>query len=126
MNPEGVTPHSTETGPVEHQHPGPGRYVTIARRADAFADDCEKALVIVTFRQPPPGCRATVLDGERLRSSGSMAVWRRGNQLLIEAARPEATDRPWAHREERAQTATQQAEPSLPSAPPVDATPRLH
>jgi competence protein ComEC len=102
---------------------GDGRYVTIARRPDAFADDCERALVIVTFRQPPPECRATVLDGDRLRSSGSMAVWRRGEKLLIEAARPEATDRPWAHREERAQISTPQAEPSSPSVRPVDATP---
>jgi cytochrome c oxidase subunit 4 len=30
MNTEVAQTHSAETGPVEHQHPGPGRYVTIA------------------------------------------------------------------------------------------------
>jgi competence protein ComEC len=98
---------------------GQGRYLTIARRADAFADDCEKALVIVTFRQPPPGCRATVLGRDQLRSSGSMAIWRRGDGLVIEAARPEGTDRPWAHREAVEQVAAAPAAASRP----VDAAP---
>jgi len=104
---------------------GDGRYITIARRADALADDCDKALVIATFRQPPPGCRATVLGRDRLRSSGSMAIWRRGDGLVIEAARPEGTDRPWAHSdvvEQVAQTAPAETTPAA-TPRPVDTTP---
>jgi len=96
-------------------------YVTIARRADAFADDCEKAAVIVTFRQPPPGCRATVLGRDQLRSFGSVAIWRSGDRLLIEGARPTGSDRPWAHTEDVAQALTPQSD--APSLRPVDATP---
>ncbi len=103
---------------------GDGHYVTIARRADAFADDCEKALVIVTFRQPPPGCRATVLGRDQLRSSGSMAIWRRGENLVIEAARPAGTDRPWAHREEIVQAAAASTNAASQSISPTDATPQ--
>ncbi len=100
-----------------------GRYVTIARRADAFADDCEKALVIVTFRQPPPGCRATILGRDQLRSSGSMAIWRRGDGLVIEAARPKGADRPWAHTDVAGQVIPSVQGETAPSARPVDATP---
>jgi competence protein ComEC len=103
---------------------GEGRYLTIARRADAFADDCDKALVIVTFRQPPPGCRATVLGRDQLRSSGSMAIWRRGDGLVVEAARPAGTDRPWAHSDVVEQVTQAAAAKTAPAAArPVDATP---
>jgi competence protein ComEC len=103
---------------------GDGRYITIARRADAFADDCEKALVIVTFRQPPSGCRATVLGRDQLRSSGSMVIWRRGENLVIEAARPAGADRPWAHREEIVQVAPASTDTPSRSTSPADATPQ--
>jgi competence protein ComEC len=99
-----------------------GRHVSIARRPDAFADDCDKALAIVTFRQPPPGCHATVLGRDQLRSVGSMAIWRTGDKLAIEAARPPGTDRPWAHPEGAVQTSITQ-EPATTPTRPVDATP---
>jgi competence protein ComEC len=102
---------------------GDRHYLSIARRADAFADDCDKALVIVTFRQPPPGCRATVLGRDQLRSSGSMAIWRRGDGLVIEAARPQGTDRPWAHSDVVEQVAQVVPAETAPAARPVDATP---
>jgi competence protein ComEC len=100
-----------------------GRYVTIARRADAFADDCEKALVIVTFRQPPPNCGTTILGRDQLRSSGSMAIWRRGDSLVIEAARPKGSDRPWAHTDVAEQASQTVQGEAAPSARPADATP---
>jgi competence protein ComEC len=100
-----------------------GRYVTIARRADAFADDCEKAIVIVTFHQPPPGCRPTILGRDQLRSSGSMALWRRGGGLVIETARPKGTDRPWAHTDVAEQPTQAAPGDAAPSARPADATP---
>jgi competence protein ComEC len=102
---------------------GDGHYLSIARRADAFADDCDKALVIVTFRQSPPGCRATVLGRDQLRSSGSMAIWRRSDGLVIEAARPEGTDRPWAHSNVVEQVVQAAQGERAPAALPADATP---
>jgi competence protein ComEC len=100
-----------------------GRYVAITRRADAFADDCEKALLIVTFRQPPPGCRAAVLGRDQLRSSGSMAIWRSRDGLVIEAARPKGFDRPWAHSDMAGQAAPAVLGETAPAARPVDTTP---
>lgn len=105
---------------------GDGRFLAIARRPDAFADDCEKAMVIVTFRQPPPGCRATVLGGDQLRSAGSMAIWRHGDGLIIEAARPEGTDRPWARSgvvERVAQAMTGERAAAATASRPLEATP---
>ncbi|MEZ5764801.1 MAG: ComEC/Rec2 family competence protein [Xanthobacteraceae bacterium] len=57
-----------------------GRYVTIALRADAFDDDCKKAAVIVTDRQPPTSCEAMVFDRERREALGSVALTGAGPQ----------------------------------------------
>jgi competence protein ComEC len=106
---------------------GDGWHVTIARRPDAFADDCARAIVVVTFRQPPADCRAVVVGRERLNASGSLAAWRSGDEVRFVAARPQGSDRPWAHREavaELAQAAQPAQRPAATGpARPVDATP---
>jgi competence protein ComEC len=95
-----------------------GRYVTIARRADAFADDCEKAKLIVTARQPPPGCKATVFSEQRLRETGSVALYARSGGFAVEAVTPAGTSRPWARNSAPADDAA--------AAPrPADATPSV-
>jgi competence protein ComEC len=102
-----------------------GRFVTIAQRADAFADDCDKAALIVTARQPPPACKAKVIDQQRLQQSGSLALYRRDGvgAFTVEAVRPVGSNRPWAR---NALTADDGGEISVarPSASrPHDATP---
>jgi competence protein ComEC len=102
-----------------------GRYVTIAQRADAFADDCEKAALIVTARQPPPTCKAKIIDQARLQQSGSLALYSRNGAFAAEAVRPLGTNRPWARNALTADDAgeTIEARPSSPR--PVDATPSV-
>ena len=101
-----------------------GGYVTIALRPEAFADDCMKAVAIVTMRQAPPDCGAMVFDRKRLNDSGSVALQRVGGSLAIEAVKPVGTDRPWARGPQSAavESATQvNARPVTTR--PVDATP---
>ena len=99
-----------------------GGYATIALRPEAFADDCVKAVVIVTSRQPPPRCGALVFDQPRLAGTGSVALRRNGGQLTIEAARKPGSDRPWARGAAVAPAETTLA-PSRLSSPTIDATP---
>ncbi|MDR3467087.1 MAG: ComEC/Rec2 family competence protein [Xanthobacteraceae bacterium] len=73
-----------------------GGLVAMAERPDAFDDDCTHAAFIVAPAPPPPGCAALVVDRLRLRRLGALAVRRRGAGLVIEAQRPDGTDRPWA------------------------------
>ena len=55
-----------------------GTIVAVARTAEAFADDCLRAALVVARRDPPADCAATVIDRERLRSSGALALRRAG------------------------------------------------
>src|SRR5882724_1135403 len=51
-----------------------GALVALARRLDALADDCEQAALVVTAKQAPLACQASVISGERLRRQGAMAL----------------------------------------------------
>lgn len=100
-----------------------GKLVAVARAPDAFVDDCERAVLVLTARDAPPTCRATVIDRTAWRHGGALALRRDGERWLVEAARPAGQDRPWAPaaaggsgQSGRAPTAGRQA--------PRDATPR--
>jgi competence protein ComEC len=105
-----------------------GRYVTIAKRSDAFADDCEKARVIVTARQPPAGCKAMIFGQERLRETGSVALYSRAAGFAVEAVTPAGGNRPWARNALAADDAGEagstsrlpDATPSVENLPPED------
>jgi len=99
-----------------------GRFVTIAQRADAFADDCTKAALIVTARQPPPSCKARVIGLDRLRETGSLALYERNGVLAPEAVRPAGSNRPWARNALAAEEMTEVAPSRSSSSRPVDAT----
>jgi competence protein ComEC len=99
-----------------------GRYVTIVQRGDAFADDCNKATAIVTARQPPAVCAARVFTHERLRETGSLALYRNGSDFIVDAVKPAGSNRPWAR---NAYTGGDGADASATSASPsrpADAT----
>src|ERR1700687_2211302 len=42
-----------------------GALVALALRPDALADDCQRAALVVTARQPPPGCPPPAIDLDR-------------------------------------------------------------
>jgi competence protein ComEC len=48
--------------------------VALALRPEALADDCARAVLIVTARQPPSPCAAPVIEAERLRRQGALAL----------------------------------------------------
>jgi competence protein ComEC len=73
-----------------------GSLVAQALRADALTDDCERAALVVTARQPPKGCSASVIDQERLRRQGALALRRKANGFDVQAVKPRGFDRPWS------------------------------
>jgi competence protein ComEC len=100
-----------------------GAAVAVSRTAAAFADDCTRAVLIVTPRIAPADCAAKVLDRATLRSNGAMALTYRNGRFDTASARPEGINRPWTRRREAARIAT----PSVAASgvPPAfrDATP---
>ncbi len=73
-----------------------GGLVAQSLRSDALADDCERAELVVTSRQPPKDCAAAVIDPARLQRQGALALWRKADGFAVDAARPKGLDRPWS------------------------------
>ena len=81
-----------------------GGIVALAQRPEALEDDCARVAVVVTPWQAPEGCRAEVIDGERLRREGALALRRTQGSMdgsgkpnfAITAIRPRGVDRPWS------------------------------
>lgn len=101
---------------------GDGTRIAIAHSAEAFADDCAHAELLITRRDPPADCAAAVIDRDMLRRSGALALRREGASWDITPTRPPGYDRPWAR------AAADRAGPSATGAPatvPRDATPAI-
>ena len=73
-----------------------GALVAQAFRPEALADDCERAALIVTLRQAPASCGASVIGADRLRRQGAMALRRGREGFVVEAVKPRGIDRPWS------------------------------
>jgi competence protein ComEC len=73
-----------------------GAFIALTQRPEALADDCERAVLIVTARPVPHGCAAAVIDAERLRRQGGLALRRNRNGFTIDAVRAAGLDRPWS------------------------------
>jgi competence protein ComEC len=100
-----------------------GAFIAQALRAEALADDCERAALIVTTRPAPAGCAASVIDSGRLRRQGAMALRRSREGFVVESVRPGGIDRPWSPGavDEGGADATVLTRPATPRA--IDATP---
>ncbi len=73
-----------------------GGFVTLALKPDALSDDCERAALVVTAKQAPSACSAGVIDLERLRRHGAMALRRTRDGFAVDAVKPKGVDRPWS------------------------------
>jgi len=73
-----------------------GGLVAQALRPEALSDDCERAALIVTLQQAPASCAASVIDADRLRRQGAMALRRGRDGFVVEAVKPNGIDRPWS------------------------------
>jgi competence protein ComEC len=79
-------------------------FVALAQRPEALEDDCGRAEVIVTPWQAPMGCQAEVIDGDKLRREGALALRRTQgsadgsgkHNFAVTAIRPTGVDRPWS------------------------------
>jgi competence protein ComEC len=99
-----------------------GGLVARALRADALADDCARAALVVTARQPPRDCGAATIDQARLYRQGALALWRTKGGFEIDAVRPRGYERPWSPLASGdGETDTSVIRPAAPRA--VDATP---
>jgi competence protein ComEC len=97
-----------------------GKLVALTLMPDAFEDDCQRAILVVTTREAPPHCAAPVIDRRILRAHGAIALTRFEDRWEIQVARPAGQDRPWAR-----SAAGTDPEPSMIIRPAVrDATPR--
>lgn len=101
-----------------------GGIIALALRPDAMEDDCLRAEVMVTAWQAPEGCRAQVVDQERLRREGALALRRASGSakyFVVDAVRPDHVDRPWspAAADKKPASVGDRAEPARP----IDATP---
>lgn len=99
-----------------------GATIALTLKPEAFADDCARAAVIVTLRQPPADCAAMVLDQDTLRRRGTLALRKTDDGYAVTAIRPRGVNRPWS-------AAVAEDEPQAPASRPnvparsVDATP---
>jgi competence protein ComEC len=99
-----------------------GGLVALSLRSEALVDDCTRASLIVSVRQPPKSCQVPVIDRERLQRQGGLALLRTPAGFAIDAVRAGA-NRPWAP----AMAGGAEPDMVLGSPPPVrrapDATP---
>jgi competence protein ComEC len=104
---------------------GDGAIVAVSYQAEAIAEDCGKAALVVTTRRGPDECRPTLIDRTARATTGALALRRVGQRFEITAARPDGHDRPWARGAARPAAAGEQAPtPPAGDAPARDATPR--
>jgi competence protein ComEC len=73
-----------------------GALVALALRPEALADDCARAALIVTARQAPSPCAAPVIEAERMRRQGALALRKTRDGFLVDAVKPGGIDRPWS------------------------------
>ena len=96
-----------------------GTLVALPFAAEAFAEDCGRAALVVSQRTAPPSCAAAAVDRSVWRQTGAAALYRTASGWERVVAYPPGYDRPWA----RALTPRAEAETTSKSAP-RDATPR--
>lgn len=77
-------------------HMKDGRLASMAFKAEAFAEDCAHAAVVVSRRDAPIECAATLIDRKVWRAHGATALRWTGDHFEETFARPSGTDRPWA------------------------------
>jgi len=72
-----------------------GRFIALALRSDALAEDCSRAALVVTAKPAAPDCQAMAIDRARLQSQGALALSRNGDGFAVRAVRPRGANRPW-------------------------------
>ena len=100
-----------------------GKLVALSLTAEALAEDCSRAAIVVTARNALAGCAASAIDREVWGRAGAISLKWNGKSFDREAANPPGHLRPWTRSREPAQRPETAAAPVRPA--PRDATPRL-
>jgi competence protein ComEC len=100
-----------------------GGLVAQAFKPEALSDDCERGALVVTLRQAPASCAASVIDADRLRRQGAMALRRGREGFVVEAAKPKGIDRPWSPAADEGEADATVLTPRAVPPRAVDATP---
>jgi competence protein ComEC len=72
-----------------------GTIVAVALRAEAFADDCREAGLVISQRDVPAACAAPAVDRRTLNTTGAIGLRRVDGRWIAETARSPFADRPW-------------------------------
>ena len=98
-----------------------GSLVAFVKRTEALEEDCRRASVVVSVRDPPAGCGALTIRPREWRASGAMALRRVNGSFEIEPARSASYDRPWARKISDSPSFSGSGESA--NRPPPDSTP---
>jgi competence protein ComEC len=79
-----------------------GTKIAVARRQEAFADDCRDAALVITSLEAPAACGAPMIDGRTLATTGAIALYRANGRWIAEPARAPEAERAWYGRSGRA------------------------
>jgi competence protein ComEC len=72
-----------------------GTLIAVARRPEAFADDCRDAALVVSKFDVPRACAAASVERRMLATTGALALRHTHGGWKVEAARSPTADRPW-------------------------------
>jgi competence protein ComEC len=100
-----------------------GRLVALSWRPDALADDCARTALMVTTRQAPRDCAASVIGRDRLSHQGALALRQQGATFVVDPIRPNGIDRPWWPGATDASDFDTTLTPRVPASRSQDATP---
>ena len=96
-----------------------GSVVAIVKSAEAFEEDCRRAVLVVSGRDAPPGCAALVIDRQASRRSGAVALRRVDGVFKITPARSGGYDRPWSPATAQPRETAETTRSGLPRQPPA-------
>ena len=100
-----------------------GRFLALTRDSRALAEDCARAAIIITTRQAPNACAATlVIDRAFLAGHGAVALRLGGDEPVVTSTRRPGLNLPWRPRPVPARLApepTAASEPAPSDAPPA-------
>src|SRR5262249_27549645 len=75
-----------------------GRLISMALALEAFAEDCTRAVVVVSLREATaPNCAATMIDRNIWRAGGALTLRWMGDRFEQTVALPPKYERPWGH-----------------------------
>ena len=77
---------------------GDGRLISMVLGVEAFVEDCARATVVVSERESPASCGATLIDRAAWQTYGAITLRWTGSRFTETVALPRNHERRWTHR----------------------------